>query len=131
MDSPMIVLVQRWKGVMSTPKNHELRTYGELLRLNDNGKAFLKIMRSFETTKEFENKIITTLQARSFPAQVIFGKHDRELTAEKQGKDACEVLKLSTYFLVEASHFLQEDSWDELANHISELVRSGKDRVPS
>jgi haloalkane dehalogenase len=130
IDSPLVIPMMRFQGVMSTPSNAELRAYGEMLCLQDKGAAFLKIMRSFENNKDFEDRILAALKSRKFPAQVVFGKFDTALNPEKQGKDCCEALSLDKYFLLQARHFVQEDAWDEVANHISELVKSGKDRVP-
>lgn len=131
MDTFLSVPLMRFKGVMSTPTNPELRAYGELLRLNDDGAAFLKIMRSFETTAEFEDKIVKALEARKFPAQIVYGKFDSELSPVPFADNLCQVLKLGGYFQVPGRHFLQEDCWDEIANHIFELHRAMADRTPS
>ena len=128
MNSPGIFPFFRWKGVLSGPSYSEIRAYGELLVLGDGGTAFRKIMSSFETTREFEERILSPLRARAFPAQIIWGRHDTELTLESKGADVKRVLNLQTdIHKVEGKHFLQENCPDEIAERIALLVKTGKD----
>ncbi|MCH7523113.1 MAG: hypothetical protein IH920_05015, partial [Chloroflexi bacterium] len=83
----MIFAMFRWKGVLSGPSYAEIRAYGDLLVLGDGGRAFQKIMGGFETTLEFENRILPPLRDRKFPAQIVWGKHDTEPTVESRGSD--------------------------------------------
>lgn len=131
MDSPAIILVMRLQGVMSPPSNEELRCYGSLLRLNDSGKAFLKIMQSFQATQEYQDQVLQTLKERKFPAQVIHGKYDTALPPEPYAREAAEALGLSSYFEVPGKHFLQEDCWEAVAQHVHELATTMKDRAPN
>lgn len=87
-------------------------------------------MRSFETTPEFEERIVSALSARKFPAQVIFGQFDPALPPAPFAEYACDILKLNNFFLVPGKHFLQEDCWDPIAAHIRDIVSSKQDRAP-
>jgi pimeloyl-ACP methyl ester carboxylesterase len=128
MNSPIIFPFFRWKGVLAGPSYAEIRAYGELLVLGDGGRAFQKIMGSFETTREFEERILPPLRDRAFPAQIIWGKHDTELTLESKGADVKRALNLQTEIhAVEGKHFLQENSAEEIAERIALLVKTGKD----
>ena len=129
MDSPGIYPFFRWKGVLDGPTYEEIRAYGRLLRRGDGGDAFLEIMDGFETTAEFEARIRGPLQDRDFPAQVIWGRRDAELTVDEHGADIVDALGLATSIqTVEGKHFLQEDVPEEIAERVALLVESGIDR---
>lgn len=128
MNSPFVVPFFRWKGVNQGPSYAEIRAYGELLAHGDGGQAFLEIMRGFETTTEFEERIHAALRDRTFPAQVIWSRDDPELRLETFGEDARTVLGLERdIHLVEGKHFLQENSATEIAERIALLVETGED----
>ena len=128
MNSPFIFPFFRWKGVLSGPSYSEIRAYGELLVLGDGGSAFRKIMSSFETTREFEERILPPLRDRRFPAQIVWGKHDTELTVASKGADVRRALGLQTEIHeVEGKHFLQENCAPEIADRIALLINTGKD----
>ena len=96
--------------------------------LGDGGRAFRKIMGSFETTREFEERILPPLRERKFPAQIVWGKHDSELTVESKGSDVKLALNLQTEIHeVEGKHFLQENCAEEIADRIALLVKTGED----
>ena len=128
MNSPGIVAFFRWKGVLKRPSYSEIRAYGKILAMGDGGRAFRKIMAQFETTIEFEERILKPLNERKFPAQVIWGKHDSELSIDTFGLDVKNALNLKTEIhQVEGKHFLQEDCPEEIAERIVLLIKAGKD----
>jgi pimeloyl-ACP methyl ester carboxylesterase len=81
-------------------------------------------MRGFERTSEFENRIVSALKARKFPAQVIWGAQDPALKMSKYAPEVCEVLGLSSWHQVRGKHFLQEDSPQEIAQLIASCIAS-------
>ena len=128
MNSPFVFPFFRLKGVNAGPGYDEIRAYGELLPRGDGGKAFLQIMRSFETTEEFEQRIVAALAERSFPAQVVWSRDDAELTAAEFGEAARSILGLEPpIHLVDGKHFLQENSPAEIAERVALLVEAGHD----
>lgn len=122
MRTAMIIALMRTVGMHDGPTNDELRAYGALLFRNDGGKAFLKIMRSFERTPEFEAGIVTALKNKTFPAQVIWGAEDSALKMKTHAPPFCQVLGLTDWHRVRGKHFLQEDSPNEIAAHVADLV---------
>ncbi|MGK7311978.1 MAG: alpha/beta fold hydrolase [Candidatus Longimicrobiales bacterium M2_2A_002] len=122
MDSPMIWPLFRWKGSFGGPGYRELRAYGTLLRRGDGGRAFRRIMESFENNAEFQRRTLPALRDRSFPAQVVWGAFDTELRLDAEGEEAREVLGLARIHRVRGKHFPQEDAPGEIAERIRRLV---------
>jgi len=128
MNSPIIFPFFHWKGILAGPSYAEIRAYGELLMRSDGGKAFRKIMNGFETTREFEERILAPLRDRKFPAQIIWGKYDTELSVKTQGAHLKRALNLQAeIYEVEGKHFVQENRASEIADRIALLVKAGKD----
>jgi pimeloyl-ACP methyl ester carboxylesterase len=129
MNSPLVVPFFRWKGSNRGPRYSEIRVYGELLDRGDGGRAFLQMMRSFETTTEFEHRILGPLRNRSFPAQIIWGRDDPALRHETFGQQVRNALGLDCEVqLVGGKHFLQENSPVDIADRVALLVEAGHDR---
>ena len=122
MRTPMIIALLRTVGMHDGPTNDELRAYGALLFRKDGGRAFLKIMRSFERTDAFEAAIVTALNNLTVPAQVIWCAQDPALKMKQYAPPICEILGLPDWHRVRGKHFLQEDSPNEIAEHIANLV---------
>jgi haloalkane dehalogenase len=76
--TPMFYVLNRTFGSRNINKA-ESAAYGQLLLGPDGGRAFLRIMRSFERTAAFEHGIKAALKARKFPAQIIWDKDDPAL----------------------------------------------------
>ena len=111
--------LMRYIGVASPVPAAELRAYVPLLKRGDGGRAFLKIMRSFERTERFERRILDTLAARDYPAQVIWGERDPALKADVHGEHARQALGLDRIERLPAKHFVPEDAPAELAERIA------------
>lgn len=120
--TPMIIPLMRTIGMHDGPSNDELRAYGYLLTRADGGAAFRKIMRGFERTPEFEERIVSALSGRDFPAQVIWGAQDPALKMARYAPEICEVLGLNSWHQVRGKHFLQEDSPAEIAQLVSTFI---------
>ena len=100
----------------------EAQAYARLLVAQDGGRAFLRIMRSFERTPAFEQRIKAALKARTFPAQIIWGKDDPALRAKTYAPHLQSALNLQGYEEVRGKHFLQEDSAPEIAALIVRFI---------
>lgn len=124
MRTPVMLALMRRQGVHLGPTRDELRAYRLLLFRNDGGRAFLRIMRSFELTDEFEQGIVAALRERKFPAQIIWGGDDPALPVRKYVHELLEVLGLESWHTVHGKHFLQEDSPRDIAARIARLAAS-------
>lgn len=99
----------------------EVDTHHALLKRGDGGKAFLKIMRGFELTQEKERFFFEGLEARTYPAQVVWGEDDTML-AEKSRREVQRALGVDEATLLSAKHFLQEDCAADVAAAVASLA---------
>lgn len=115
--------VMRREGIVSQVPSAEIRAYLHLLKREDNARAFLRIMKGFVCTPDFEYGIHTALRMRDYPAQLIWGRQDRALPLSQLGREAQEVLGLEMIHQLPGGHFLQEDSPEALAKQIVRFCR--------
>ena len=99
----------------------EIDVYHHLLRRGDGGRAFLRIMRSFELTEEKRELLWGGLAERRYPARIVWGERDPALGLD-QLEIAKRVLRVDDPILLPAKHFLQEDQAPALANAIADLA---------
>jgi haloalkane dehalogenase len=99
----------------------EVHAYRELLKRDDGGHAFLRIMRGFELTRQKQDFLWDGLARRTYPAQVVWGSRDPALT-ETYRLIVQEVLRVDDPILLPAKHFLQEDQAPAVAGAIAALA---------
>lgn len=99
----------------------EVDAHHALLKREDGGRAFLKIMRGFELGEEKERFFFDGLAGRPYPAQVVWGDRDtmlgparREAVQRALGVEEAEMLP--------ARHFLQEDQAAAVAASVARLA---------
>ncbi|WP_029036858.1 alpha/beta fold hydrolase [Salinimicrobium xinjiangense] len=102
----------------------EMNAYVDLLKREDNGKAFLKIMRSFESSESFRNLCYKAVQNTSYPVQAIWGANDPALQLDTYGKEIEKAAGLQEIHQLRSRHFLQEEAWLAIADKIIELAKS-------
>lgn len=119
--TPLFYFLMKLQGMHHITRD-EAAAYGQLLLGSDQGRAFQRIMASFDRTEEFERAIKAGLAARSFPAQIIWGKDDSALQAKKYAPELMKALGLASYQEVSGKHFLQEDAYCEIAEAIAKLA---------
>ena len=108
-------------GDRSAVPRPEVFAYLELLRRGDGGRAFLRIMRGFELTREKEDFLREGLAARAYPAQVVWGADDPALGLEHM-RGVAEMLSATPLELA-AKHFLPEDRAPDIAGAVMHLAR--------
>lgn len=109
------------RSAMSTA---EIDAYTALLKREDGGRAFLRIMRGFELTGEKQRFLYEGLADRAYPAQIVWGREDPAL-GDQRLFAVQEALRVETPKLLPGRHFLQEDQAPAVSEAIVELVRSG------
>ncbi len=120
-------LMMRAAGVvnMDVITQEEMAAYIHLLKREDDGKAFLKIMRSFEKTKEFTQACYSGWQNVAYPVQLIWGDKDPFLSWEEKGREFEEARAGVPVTKVQSKHFLQEEAYETIAAKVKELVTDG------
>jgi pimeloyl-ACP methyl ester carboxylesterase len=105
----------------ATPKE-EVYAYVDLLKRDDGGKAFLKIMRGFERTPEKQRLYESTVRDVPYPVQIVWGAYDPALKLAVHGEQARRAAGLNEIHTVPAKHFLQEDQAPAVAERIASLA---------
>jgi pimeloyl-ACP methyl ester carboxylesterase len=90
----------------------------------DGGRAYLRIMRSYELTLEFEAKIVKAMTERKYPAQVAWGEKDPALPIHKTGEEVRQMVGVDAVHPLPGKHFVQEDAPAEIAQLVASLTRS-------
>ncbi len=108
-------------GDRSAVPGEEVDAHHALLKRADGGRAFLKIMRSFELSEAKERFFFQGLADRPYPAQVVWGERDAMLGAERR-EAVQRALGVDAATLLPAKHFLQEDQAPAVAVAIATLA---------
>lgn len=110
------------KDRSATP-HAEIAAYADLLKREDRGRAFLKVMRGFEPTPEKERFYVDMLQSAPYPIQIVWARNDPALGVRTKGAAARQLLPDAAYHELPGKHFFQEEKPAEIAALISEIVR--------
>lgn len=102
----------------------EINAYVDLLKMKDDGKAFLKVMRNFEHSEDFRELCLSSVQNVRYPVQAIWGDKDPALTLSRFGQEIQKAASLKEIGRLPAKHFLQEESWLAIADRIVEQAKS-------
>lgn len=102
--------------------DEEIDAYVDLLKRDDGGKAFLKIMRNFEDSIAFRELCHQAVQDVPYPVQAVWGAEDPGLDYERYGEEIRQVANLKEVHKLPAKHFLQEDQWEAVAAHIAAIA---------
>ena len=108
----------------SAVPNEELDAHVDLLKREDGGRAFLKIMRGFERTREKRDLYVGTLRDLPYPVQIVWGEDDPVLKLSVHGEQARKAAGLEEIHTVPAKHFLQEDQAPAVAERVAALAAS-------
>jgi haloalkane dehalogenase len=116
-----LFLRQGVKDGRAVPKD-EVYAHVDLLKRGDGGRAFLRIMRGFERTREKRDLYVGTLRDVPYPVQVVWGAEDPALKLREEGEAARRAAGLDEIQTLPAKHFLQEDQAPALAEHVARLA---------
>jgi pimeloyl-ACP methyl ester carboxylesterase len=125
LTKPAFRVLMRLQGIenMSAVSAAELDAYVDLLRREDGGRAFLRIMRGFERTAVKQRLYEGVLRDGRYPVQIVWGANDPALKLAVHGEQARRAAGLEQIHTVPAKHFLQEDQAPAVAEQIAELAR--------
>lgn len=109
----------------------EIQSYVDILKREDGGKAYLKLMRNFDHSPEFRDLCYRAVQDVPYPVQAIWGADDPFLTLERYGREIKEVAGLSEIHQLKSRHFLQEEKPVEIATYMEKIIQKSKQMLPS
>lgn len=107
----------------SAMSSAEVDAYVALLKREDRGRAFLRIMRGFELTDAKQRFLYEGLADRPYPAQVVWGREDPALGEERR-LAVQDALGVERPLLLPGRHFLQEDQAPAVSEAIAELAQA-------
>jgi pimeloyl-ACP methyl ester carboxylesterase len=110
-------------GDRSAVPDDELDAYVDLLKREDGGRMFLRIMRGFERTPAKQERYHAVCGDGRYPRQVVWGEDDPALPIGLHGEHARRAAGVEEIRRLPAKHFLQEDQAPALAGLIAEFVR--------
>jgi haloalkane dehalogenase len=96
--------------------------YLRLLLGEDNGQAFLRIMRSFERTVEKRRRYEAVVGSGARPMGLLWGSKDTAMPLRTYGVQARLAARLDDIPTVPGKHFLQEDFPAEIAAAVAALA---------
>jgi haloalkane dehalogenase len=125
---PAFRRLMRMQGIANRQAvaDEELDAYLELIKRDDGGRAFLRIMRGFERTPEKRRLYESVLRDVPYPIQVVWGELDPVLKQSVHGEQARLAAGLDSIHALPAKHFLQEDQAPAVAGHIAALAGRGR-----
>ncbi|MDT0677416.1 alpha/beta fold hydrolase [Autumnicola musiva] len=108
----------------SSIPSEEIKAYVDLLKREDDGKAFLKIMRNFADSPKYRDLCLQAVRDVPYPVQAIWGEDDPGLTYNRYGKEIEKEADLQEMTLLPSRHFLQEEVWEEITDKIDKLAKT-------
>jgi haloalkane dehalogenase len=99
----------------------EVLAHHALLKRDDRGRAFLKVMRGFELSEAKERFYFDGLAGHPYPTQVVWGERDRMLGANRR-QPVQRALDVEQPTLLPTKHFLQEDQPAAVAEAVASLA---------
>jgi len=109
LSKPAFRMLMSLQGVAdrSAVPNAELDAYVDLLKREDGGRAFLRIMRGFERTAVKRDLYRAVLASDRYPVQVVWGTRDPALKVDIHGEAARRAAGVDTIHRLPGKHFLQ------------------------
>ena len=113
-----------WTGIAdrSATPAAEVDAHLTLLRGDDGGRAYQRIVRGFELNAEKERFYLDGLRETGWPSRILWGDRDPAL-GEDQRRPIEEALGVKAT-VIPAKHFLQEDQAPAVAKTIADLAES-------
>ena len=124
MSPPMFRSLMKLQGIgdASQISKAELNAYLELMKGEDRGRSFLRIMRSTETTPEKQALYRSAVRDVPYRVQVVWAADDPALTLTAYGEKARAAAGLESIDTVPGKHFPQEDQAPAIAQRVAEIA---------
>lgn len=100
----------------------EIDAWLELVRGDDEGRAYLQIMRNLRRGPGLDLRAVVDARVTPYPVQVVWGAHDRVLPLRRQGWQVLELSGLPALHALPGRHYLQEDCAPAVAALVAGLA---------
>jgi pimeloyl-ACP methyl ester carboxylesterase len=100
----------------------EAQAYVRLLKREDGGRAFLRIMRGFETRPAKDEQYRQALQGLAAPKQILWGRYDPTLRLDRLGYPTQRWSGIERFCLLPGKHFVPEDTPEAIAQRVLEII---------
>lgn len=124
MKKPTFRALMKQMGIAGEFEAAEIDAHLDLLRRGDGGRAFLAIMRGFETTAAKQALYEAVLGSDAYPVQVVWGEQDPALGVDVQGEAARRAARLDEITLLPGKHLVMEDLYDAIAARVVRIALS-------
>jgi pimeloyl-ACP methyl ester carboxylesterase len=116
--------LMRLQGIGDTTQvsHPELDAYLQLMRGDDNGRAFLRVMRGTDQSPAKQTLYRGVVGDHSRPVQVIWATDDPAMALATYGEKARSAARLDSLIRIPGKHFPQEDQAPLIASHIAAIV---------
>jgi pimeloyl-ACP methyl ester carboxylesterase len=127
MNAPLFRRLMALQGVAdrTSISKAELGAYLDLMRGEDRGRSFLRIMRSTERTPEKQALYRSAVRDVPYPVQVVWSVDDPALKLSSYGEQARAAAGLPAIDEIPGKHFPQEDQAPAIADRVARLAASG------
>jgi haloalkane dehalogenase len=107
----------------------ELDAWLELLRRDDGGRACVRMATGLERTRAKSEAYGEAIRRLTVPVQVLWGVADPVLKVDAQGASVSAVTGAPLVRLP-GKHFLQEDCFEAIGEHVARLAATARAPVP-
>ncbi|MCM4155730.1 alpha/beta hydrolase [Gramella sp. AN32] len=111
------------------PKD-EINAHIDILKREDGGDAYLKIMRNFDDSEAFRSLCYKAVQEVPYPVQAVWGANDPFLTLDKYGEEIKKAAGLQKIHEISSRHFLQEEKPMEIVEKLEEIIQLSQQMLP-
>jgi haloalkane dehalogenase len=124
MTPPMFRSLMKLQGIADSSQitKAELNAYLALMKGEDGGRSFLKIMRSTERTPAKQALYRSTVRDVPYPVQVVWAAEDPALKLAVYGERARAAAGLEHIDTIPGKHFPQEDQAPAIAQRVAEIA---------
>lgn len=109
----------------------EVDAYRELVLREDNGRAYLQLMRNLDRARHEATSYAPVVDTRKvpYPVQVIWAADDVTLPLRRHGWKAREASGLPTIQTLPGKHYFQEDMAPDIADSVAAFVAQTRNRT--
>ena len=107
----------------------ELDAWLDLLRLDDGGRSCVRMATGLERTRAKSELYAEAIRGLTVPVQVLWGVEDPVLKVDAEGEDMRAVTGTPAVRLP-GKHFLQEDCFEAIGEHVARVAATARKPVP-